>query len=39
MELFDKIKALETGYEEKLGWENVPKQPLVLVRAILLPAK
>ncbi len=38
-EVFDKIKTLETGYEEKLGWENVPKQPLVLVRAILLPAK
>jgi peptidyl-prolyl cis-trans isomerase A (cyclophilin A) len=39
MEVFDKVKTLETGYEEKLGWDNVPKKPLVLIRAVLLPAK
>ncbi|WP_333796193.1 peptidylprolyl isomerase [Rheinheimera sp.] len=38
-EVFDKIKALETGYNETLGWENVPKKPLVLNRVILLPAQ
>ncbi|MCT6698908.1 peptidylprolyl isomerase [Rheinheimera sp. 4Y26] len=38
-EVFDKIKTLETGYNETLGWENVPKKPLVLNRVILLPAQ
>ena len=35
----EKIKLLETGLNEKLGWENVPKKPVVIARAILLPAK
>lgn len=38
-ETLDKIKQLETGLNEKLGWENVPKKPVVIARAILLPAK
>lgn len=35
----EKIKAQPTGLNEKLGWENVPQTPIVIVRAILLPAK
>lgn len=38
MEVFDKIKAIETTYNEKLGWDNFPKKPIVLIRVILLPA-
>ena len=38
-ETLEKIKLLETGLNEKLGWENVPKKPVVIARAILLPAK
>jgi peptidyl-prolyl cis-trans isomerase A (cyclophilin A) len=38
-ETIEKIKQLETGLNEKLGWENVPKKPVVIARAILLPAK
>jgi peptidyl-prolyl cis-trans isomerase A (cyclophilin A) len=38
-EVLEKIKTLETGLNEKLGWENVPKKTLMLNRVILLPAK
>ncbi len=38
-EVLEKIKTLETGLNEKLGWENVPKKTLTLNRVILLPAK
>lgn len=38
-ETIEKIKQIKTGYQEKLGWENVPTKPVVIVRAILLPAK
>ncbi len=38
-ETIEKIRKLETGLNEKLGWENVPKKPVVIARAILLPAK
>lgn len=38
-EVLEKIKTLETGVNEKLGWDNVPKKPLMLYRVILLPAK
>lgn len=39
IETIEKIRQLETGLNEKLGWENVPKKPVVIARAILLPAK
>lgn len=39
IETIEKIRKLETGLNEKLGWENVPKKPVVIARAILLPAK
>lgn len=38
MEVFDKIKAIETQFNEKLGWDNFPKKPVILIRVILLPA-
>lgn len=38
-ETIEKIKQIKTGYQEKLGWENVPTKPVVILRAILLPAK
>lgn len=38
-EVLEKIKTLETGLNEKLGWENVPKKTLTLNRVILLPAQ
>lgn len=39
IETIEKIRKIETGLNEKLGWENVPKKPVVIARAILLPAK
>jgi peptidyl-prolyl cis-trans isomerase A (cyclophilin A) len=38
MEVFDKIKVIETQFNEKLGWDNYPKKPVVLIRVILLPS-
>lgn len=38
-ETIEKIKQIKTGYQEKLGWENVPTKTVVIVRVILLPAK
>lgn len=38
MEVFDKIKVIETQFNEKLGWDNFPQKPVVLIRVILLPA-
>ncbi len=39
MEVFDKIKALETGYEEKLGWGKCAKTATGISPCHLLPAK
>ncbi len=39
IETIEKIRKIETGLNEKLGWENEPKKPVVIARAILLPAK
>lgn len=38
-DVIEKIRAMETSFNEKLGWENVPKQQIVILRAIILPAK
>lgn len=38
-EVLETIKGYETGFEEKLGWDNVPKKPIVLIRAVLVPAQ
>jgi peptidyl-prolyl cis-trans isomerase A (cyclophilin A) len=39
IETIEKIKQIETGLNEKLGWETVPKKPIVILKVILLPAK
>ena len=36
-EVLDKIKLLETHTDEKTGWQNVPKQPIILKQVILQP--
>lgn len=36
-EILDKINALETETSEKLGWPNVPSEPLLLKTVRLLP--
>lgn len=38
MDVIEKIRAMETIHNDKLGWDNVPKTPIVIVRAIILPA-
>lgn len=39
IEVVEKIRAMETTHNDKLGWDNVPKTPIVIARAIILPAK
>lgn len=39
IEVIEKIRAMETTHNDKLGWDNVPKTPIVIARAIILPAK
>lgn len=36
-EVLDKMKLLETHTDEKTGWQNVPKQPIILKHVILQP--
>jgi len=36
-EVLDKIKLLETHTDETTGWQNVPKQPIILKQVILQP--
>ncbi len=36
-EVLEKIKLLETHTDEKTGWQNVPKQPIILKQVILQP--
>jgi peptidyl-prolyl cis-trans isomerase A (cyclophilin A) len=36
-EILEKIKLLETHTDEKTGWQNVPKQPIILKQVILQP--
>ncbi|WP_019675995.1 peptidylprolyl isomerase [Arsukibacterium perlucidum] len=38
-EVLDKINALETETSEKLGWPDVPRQPLLLKTVRLLPTE
>lgn len=39
MDVIEKIRGMETVHNDKLGWDNVPKTPIVIARAIILPAK
>lgn len=36
-EVLEKIKLQETHTDEKTGWQNVPKQPIILKQVILQP--
>lgn len=36
-EVLEKMKLLETHTDEKTGWQNVPKQPILLKQVILQP--
>lgn len=36
-EVLEKMKLLETHTDEKTGWQNVPKQPIILKQVILQP--
>ena len=36
-EVLDKMKLLETHTDEQTGWQNVPKQPIILKQVILQP--
>lgn len=38
-EVLEKMGAVETDYNSELGWENVPVEPLILIKATLLPAE
>lgn len=38
IETIEKIKQIETGQHDKLGWETVPKKQIVILKVILLPS-
>ena len=38
-EVVDKMAAVATDYNEEMGWENVPIEPVMLIKATLLPAQ
>lgn len=38
-EVLEKIAKVETDYNEAVGWENVPTDPVILIKATLLPAE
>ncbi len=37
-DVIDAMGLVKTDYHEGLGWENVPLQPILLIKATLLPA-
>ncbi len=39
MEIVHAIGAVETAYDETMGWDDVPKEPVMLIRATLLKAE
>jgi len=38
-EVLEAIAKVKTDYDEALGWENVPLEPVILIKATLLPAE
>jgi len=38
-EILEKMAAVKTDYNEEMSWENVPIEPLILIKVILLPAE
>lgn len=39
MEVVHAIGAVETDYDETIGWDDVPKEPVMLIKATLLKAE
>ncbi len=37
-EVLEAMAKVKTDYNEELGWENVPLEPVMLIKATLLPA-
>ena len=38
-EVLDAMAKVKTDYNDGLGWENVPLEPVILIKATLLPAE
>jgi peptidyl-prolyl cis-trans isomerase A (cyclophilin A) len=38
-DVLEAMAAVKTDYNESLGWENVPLEPVMLIKATLLPAE
>lgn len=38
-DVLEAIANIKTDYNEALGWENVPLEPVILIKATLLPAQ
>jgi peptidyl-prolyl cis-trans isomerase A (cyclophilin A) len=38
-EVLEAMAKIKTDYNEALGWENVPLEPVMLIKATLLPAE
>lgn len=38
-DVLEAVAAVKTDYNESLGWENVPLEPVMLIKATLLPAE
>jgi len=38
-EVLEAIAKVKTDYNEAIGWENVPLEPVMLIKATLLPAE
>jgi len=38
-EVLDKMAVVKTDYNEEMGWEDVPVEPIMLIKATLLPSQ
>lgn len=38
-EVLEALAKVKTDYNESVGWENVPLEPVILIKATLLPAQ
>lgn len=38
-EVLEALAKVKTDYNESIGWENVPLEPVILIKATLLPAQ
>jgi peptidyl-prolyl cis-trans isomerase A (cyclophilin A) len=37
-EVIEKMAVVETDYDDSMGWNDVPIEPIILLKATLLPA-